>query len=73
MAPGVTALERRCQWLLRVYPAGYRRERGEEMLGTLLEATPPDRRWPTLRDGLALFHGRIAGPFRAESAADDGC
>jgi hypothetical protein len=45
----VTGLERRCRWLLRAYPAWYRRKRGEEMLGTLLEASPPDRRWPSAR------------------------
>jgi len=28
----MTALERRCRWLLRTYPAWYRTERGEEML-----------------------------------------
>jgi hypothetical protein len=48
-------LERRYWWLLRAYPAGYRRERGEEMLGTLLENTPPDRHWPTVRETRALL------------------
>ena len=33
----MTALERRWRWLLRAYPAWYRRERGDEMLGTLME------------------------------------
>jgi hypothetical protein len=50
----VTGLERRCRWLLRAYPAWYRRKRGEEMLGTLLEASPPGRRWPSVRDARAL-------------------
>jgi hypothetical protein len=49
--------------LLRAYPAWYRRERGEEMLGTLLEASPPGRRWPSLRDARAL----IMGGFRVRA------
>ena len=55
----MTALERRCRWLLRAYPAGYRRGRGEEILATLLENTPPDRSWPTLREGGALVLGGL--------------
>src|SRR5580698_3513620 len=35
----VSALERRCRRLLLGYPAWYGRGRGEEMLGTLLEAS----------------------------------
>jgi hypothetical protein len=56
----MTALERRYRWLLRAYPAWYRRERSEEMLDTLLEASLPGRRWPTFRDARTL----IAGGFR---------
>jgi DNA-binding PadR family transcriptional regulator len=55
----VTGLERRCRWLLRAYPAWYRRRRGEEMLGTLLEASPPGRRWPSFRDARALVIGGL--------------
>jgi hypothetical protein len=51
----VTPLERHCRWLLRVYPAWYRRQRAEEMLGTLLDASPPGRRWPPLRDARGLI------------------
>jgi hypothetical protein len=63
--PGVTALERHCRLLLRVYPAWYRRERAEEMLGTLLEACPPGRSWPSSRDTRALIAGglRVRGPL----------
>jgi hypothetical protein len=50
----MSALERRCRVLLLAYPAAYRRERGDEIIGTLLMATPPGRQWPLLRDGLAL-------------------
>jgi hypothetical protein len=55
----VTPLERRCRWLLRTYPAWYRRDRGGEMLGTLLEASPPGARWPSFRDALALVIGGL--------------
>jgi hypothetical protein len=55
----VTPLERRCRWLLRAYPAWYRRRRAGEMLGTLLEASPPGRRWPSFRDARALVIGGL--------------
>jgi hypothetical protein len=55
----VTPLERRCRWLLLAYPACYRRERAGEMLGTLLEASAPGRRWPSFRDARALVAGVI--------------
>jgi hypothetical protein len=55
----VSSLERRCRWLLRAYPAWYRRGRGEEMLDTLLEASPPGRRWPSFRDARALVIGGL--------------
>ncbi len=63
-AVGVTALERRSRWLLRVYPADYRRERGEEMIGTLLEAIPAGLGWPRLRD----VRGLAVGGLRARAA-----
>jgi hypothetical protein len=55
----MTPLERRCRLLLRAYPACYRRERVEEMLGTLLEASPPGRRWPSFRDARGLIIGGL--------------
>jgi hypothetical protein len=55
----VSPLERRARWLLRVYPAAYRRERAEEIIGTLLEATPEGRAWPRVRDARALVGGGI--------------
>lgn len=55
----MTALERHCGWLLRAYPAWYRRERTGEMLDTLLEATRPSRRWPSFRDARALLIGGL--------------
>ena len=36
--------------LLRAYPAAYRHDRGEEILGTLLETAQAGRSWPGFRD-----------------------
>lgn len=55
----MSALERRCRWLLYAYPAWYRRHRGGEMLGTLLEASPPGARWPSFRDARGLVIGGV--------------
>ena len=55
----VTPLERHCGWLLRAYPAWYRRERAGEMLGTLLETSPPGGRWPPFRDTGSLVAGGL--------------
>ena len=55
----MTALERRCRWLLRAYPGWYRAQRGEEMLTTLLEASPPGAQWPSPRDTRALIVGGL--------------
>ncbi len=63
-ADRVTAFERRGRLLLRAYPAAYRRERGEEIISTLLEATPADRTWPRPRDARAL----IVGGLKARAA-----
>jgi hypothetical protein len=50
-------LERRARALLRAYPAEYRHGRAEEMLGTLLEAAPPGRSFPTAREAWSLIAG----------------
>ena len=55
----MTSLERHCGWLLHAYPAWYRRQRAGEMLGTLLEASQPGRRWPSVRDVRALVVGGL--------------
>jgi hypothetical protein len=62
----MSTLERRCWLLLTAYPAEYRRKRGEEILGTLLETTPQHRSWPLARDVVAL----IIGGLRARAAAN---
>jgi hypothetical protein len=61
-------IERRSRLLLRAYPASYRRDRGEEILGTLLEATPSRRQWPLARDVRAL----VIGGLRARAAQNRG-
>jgi hypothetical protein len=55
----VTPLERHARWLLRCYPDAYRHERSEEIIGTLLEATPAGRAWPRLRDVRAMAIGGL--------------
>jgi hypothetical protein len=55
----VTGLERGYRRLLRAYPAWYRRERGEEILDTLLAAAPRGRTWPSVRDCGALILGGL--------------
>jgi hypothetical protein len=55
----MTALEARCRWLLHAYPAWYRGQRGDEMLGTLMAASPHGRRWPSLRDIRAMLMGGL--------------
>jgi hypothetical protein len=70
----MNALERRCRRLLRAYPAGYRAERGEEILGTLLECAPPGQAWPRLREVVSLVVGglrvRAAQNRRLSTPAD---
>jgi hypothetical protein len=50
-------LERRARTLLRAYPAEYRHGRAEEIIGTLLEAAPPGRSFPTGREAWSLIAG----------------
>jgi hypothetical protein len=60
----MTKLERHCRLLLHAYPAHYRRQRADEMLGTLLETTPTGRTWPRGRD----IRGLLAGGLQARAA-----
>jgi hypothetical protein len=55
----MSPLERRCRSLLRAYPRWYRRQRGDEMLATLLESSQPGQRWPSARDTRALIIGGL--------------
>jgi len=50
----MTVLERRYRMLLRVYPAAYRAERGDEILGTLLDSAPAGRTVPRWWDAFSL-------------------
>ncbi|MEV4512040.1 hypothetical protein AB0K00_24115 [Dactylosporangium sp. NPDC049525] len=45
---------RRYRKLLRAYPKAWRADRGDEMLGTLLDAAEPGRRWPSARESASI-------------------
>lgn len=70
----MSPLELHCRLVLRVYPAAYREVRGEEIIGTLLEMTPPGRSWPLPRDvrGLAFsgLRARAAQPGQFSTTAN---
>lgn len=70
----MSALERRYRRLLRAYPTSYRKERGAEMLGTLLETAPDGTTRPSVRDAGALLMGglrvRAAQNHRLGTAAN---
>ncbi|MFD2765906.1 hypothetical protein [Micromonospora eburnea] len=51
----MSALERRYRQLLRAYPRAYRRERGEELIGTLMELSRPGQQWPAPREARAML------------------
>ncbi|GAA0916711.1 hypothetical protein [Virgisporangium aurantiacum] len=51
-------LARRYLAVMRAYPEGYRRERGEEILATLMERAG-HRRWPPAREVLGLLSGAL--------------
>lgn len=68
----MTGFERRCRMLLRAYPGWYLAERGDEILGTLLEVGGPDRSWPAVRDARALILGGLrvrVGQHQRQTAA----
>jgi hypothetical protein len=57
-------LARSYRLLLRAYPRWYRDDRGQEMLTTLLDAAPPDRRRPAGRDAADLVAGGLRRRLR---------
>lgn len=58
MPPTGDPLARRYRRLLCCHPRAYRRARGEEMVGVLLDAVPPGRTRPTPREAVDLLrHG----------------
>ncbi|MEV6693989.1 hypothetical protein AB0M35_21210 [Micromonospora sp. NPDC051196] len=63
-------LERRYRRLLRAYPVDYRRERGDEIVGTYLDLAVPERRWPSLADANDLLRGGLRQRLRASGATD---
>ncbi|MFI7302898.1 hypothetical protein ACIBM8_06750 [Micromonospora aurantiaca] len=52
-------LEKRYRMLLRAYPAGYRRERADELIDTLIGDEPTTRRWPSARQAASLVRGGL--------------
>lgn len=57
-------LERRYRRLLCVFPPSYREFREEEILGTLLDAAGPSRRWPGIRETWDLVRAGVRTRWR---------
>ncbi|MER7456431.1 hypothetical protein [Micromonospora sp. NPDC126480] len=66
----MSGLERRYRRLLRAYPADYRRDRGDEIVGTYLDLAGPDKRWPSPADAADLVRGGLRQRMRAAGAVD---
>ncbi|WP_439658518.1 hypothetical protein ACSHWB_39995 [Lentzea sp. HUAS TT2] len=58
-------LEQAYRRLLRWYPATYRAEREQEMLGTLCEMAEPGQTRPTARERTSLLRGAVRAHVRA--------
>ncbi len=65
-------LECRYRRLLWAYPAGYRAERGDEIVGVLLDCAGPGRSRPSVGDALDLTRGGLATRFRRHGAGTRG-
>lgn len=65
----MTSLESRYRRLMAAYPPGYRAEREDEMIDTLLERSGPDRTRPTISESWDLISNGIA--VRSASAGGD--
>ncbi|GAA4452205.1 hypothetical protein [Phytohabitans houttuyneae] len=65
-------LERRYRRLMRAYPAGYRREREEEIVATLLDAAPPGRSRPTAADAADILVAGVRTRFGALGTGEPG-
>jgi hypothetical protein len=57
-------LQRRYSRLLMAYPRWHRRERGLEMLTTMLDAAEPGRRRPAVADAMDIIRGGLRCRFR---------
>jgi DNA-directed RNA polymerase specialized sigma24 family protein len=66
----VDSLARRYRRLLFAYPDSYRRQRGEELLGTLLDTARPGQRRPTVADAADLMLGGLRQRLGGSVAAD---
>jgi DNA-directed RNA polymerase specialized sigma24 family protein len=66
----VEPLARRYRRLLIAYPDSYRRQRGEELLGTLLDTARPGQRRPTLAEAADLMLGGLRQRLGGSLAAD---
>ena len=64
------ALARRYRRLLIAYPDSYRRQRGDELLGTLLDTARPGQRRPTVADATDLVLGGLRQRLGGTVAAD---
>lgn len=63
-AAGAVGLERHYRRLLVWYPAGHRREYGEEMVGVLMTSARDGQRRPNRGDALDLIGGGLRARFR---------
>jgi DNA-directed RNA polymerase specialized sigma24 family protein len=66
----VDPLARRYRRLLLAYPDSYRRQRGDELLGTLLDAARPGQRRPTAAETADLLLGGVRQRLGGTVAAD---
>ena len=62
--PAPHRLEHAYRRLLRWYPAAYRADREQEMLGTLCEMAQPGQIRPTARERASLLHGAVRAHLR---------
>ncbi|GLY76062.1 hypothetical protein [Actinoallomurus iriomotensis] len=60
----MSALESHYRRLMRAYPPAYRQAHGEEIIGTLLQASA-DRRLPSPREAAGLIGGGVTARMRA--------
>lgn len=61
----MSPLERRTRHLLLAYPVAWRRERGDELVGTVLDLAADDQDWPGPRTSVDL----LVGGWRSRSRA----
>jgi hypothetical protein len=62
----VASLESWYRMLMLAYPSRYRRDRGQEMLGTLLDLASRGQRLPAPRDAADIVRGGLAARWRQQ-------